>query len=170
MFLTQIALVDFDRTMPASSMQKPMAIANTRAPFARNDRVLKMKAASSGEGAAKAAAGPNRTAAMAIPETRNIFMRFSDTSPELRSHDEERRQANARLRSDSGLDDHNSVTTPSNQQRLYGGRAAEQLVAVDRGFAAGGGVSEREPPQQPETRIMPIRRRAPASAADSVNG
>ena len=64
-------------------------------------------------------------------------MRFSDTSPELRSRDEERRQANARLRSDSGLDDQISVTTPSVQRRLYGGRAAEQLVSVDRGFAAG---------------------------------
>ena len=45
-FLEHCIVVFFERTSPASSMQKPAAIHMTRNPCIRNDRVLKIKAAS----------------------------------------------------------------------------------------------------------------------------
>jgi hypothetical protein len=54
MFFEHCIVVFFERTNPASSMQKPAAIHMTRKPCIRNDKVLKMYAVS-GETAADAA-------------------------------------------------------------------------------------------------------------------
>ena len=46
MFLDHCIVVFFDRTNPASSMQKPAAIHITRKPCIKKDSVLKIKAVS----------------------------------------------------------------------------------------------------------------------------